>query len=93
MSYALIDTVIDAWSVKDVFTVHTQYQDTEVRSVDVVSPKGRKFQIWIDKPTGSTVAVHAWDYKNNRRDWSGPIGQLAEYLEEATRTVRNWTTS
>jgi hypothetical protein len=83
IDYSTIDEVIPSWATKHRLTLYTQYQDQEVRSVDVVSPKGRKFQIWIDPPSGGGVAVHAWDYKKQRRDWKGTTSHLAQYLEEA----------
>jgi len=91
MSYLLIDSIISKWAAKHSFTVYRQYQDEEVRSVDVVSPNGQKYQIWIDPPEG-TVAVHAWDYKKRRRDWKGSIDQLFQNLEEASQTVKSWMT-
>jgi hypothetical protein len=50
MSYAAIDPVISTWASRHSLTVYTQYKGGEVRSVDVVSSKGRKYQIWIDLP-------------------------------------------
>jgi len=90
MSYTTIDPVISAWAARHNLTVYTQYQDAEVRSVDVISSKGRKYQIWIDPPKGTTVSVHAWDYKRQRRDWNRSSDQLAQTLEEAIQTVKSW---
>lgn len=90
IDYSTIDVVISIWAAKHKLTVYTQYQDQEVRSVDVVSLKGRKFQIWVDPPSGDSVAVHAWDYKRQRRDWKGAASHLSQYLEEALRTVMTW---
>jgi translation initiation factor IF-1 len=90
MNYSTIDAFIYSWVTKHGLTVYTQYQDQEVRSVDVISHNGRKFQIWIDPPVGDSVAVHAWDYKKRRRDWKGGARQLSQYLEEALQTVTAW---
>jgi hypothetical protein len=90
IDYSTIDGVISSWVTKHRLILYTLYQDQEVRSVDVVSPKGRKFQIWIDPPNGDNVAVHAWDYKKRRRDWKGAGGNLSRYLEQALQTVTAW---
>jgi len=90
IDYSTIDVVISSWATKHRLTVYTQYHDQEVRSVDVVNSKGRKFQIWVDPPSGDSVAVHAWDYKKQRRDWKGVASHLAQFLEEAWQTVTTW---
>ena len=91
MNYVLIDPVISAWAAENQLHVCTMYKDTEVRSVDVVSKTGKKFQIWIDAPHGTQIAVHAWDYKKQRQDWSGSVSELLNYLREAMETVKSWT--
>lgn len=92
-NYSIIDTVISAWATKHSLTVYTEYQGEEVRSIDVVSPQGRKYQIWIDAPNGNSLAVHAWDYKKRRKDWNASIAQLAQTLEEALQVVKAWMAS
>lgn len=91
IDYSKVDGIIFSWARKHKLTIYTRHQDQEVRSADVVSPKGKKYQIWIDSPNGKMVAVHAWDYKKQRQDWMGPIDQLANNLEDAIRTVESWT--
>lgn len=92
MNYAAIDPIISAWAAKHSFTIYKQYRDEEVRSVNIVSPTGRKYQIWIDPPKGETVSIHAWDYKKQRQDWDGTIEQLSQNLEEASKIVCSWMT-
>jgi hypothetical protein len=81
MSYQEIDPVISVWARKYNLTIYRQYQGEEVRSVDLVSPNGKKYQVWIDLPNGKEVDIHAWNYKRQRRDWNVPIVQLAQALE------------
>jgi len=90
MSYAAIDPLISKWASTHSLTIYTQYQGEEVRSVDLISPQGRKYQIWIDLPEGRKVAIHAWDYKKSRRDWNGSVDQVTKNLEEAIQTVKSW---
>ena len=91
MNYAQIEPIINAWIKAHVLTLHTEYKDSEVCSVDVVDPAGQKFQIWIDKPKENMVSVHVWDYKKKRRDWESGCDTLAQILEEAIKVVRNWS--
>ena len=90
INYCTIDGVISVWAVRHNLTVYTHYQDQEVRSVDVISPQGRKYQIWIDPPRNNEVAVHAWDYKKRKQDWTGTTNDLSQYLEEASQTASEW---
>jgi len=90
MSYSTIDAVIKKWASDNKQVVLSQYKDCEVRSFEVFDDKGRKFQIWIDRPEGGFVDVHAWDYKKRRKDWRAPIGDLYSTLDEAFATVFQW---
>ena len=90
MNYSLIDPVIHAWTQRHGLTLFTQYQDSEVRSVDVAGKGGQKFQIWIDPPKGDRVSIHAWDYKKRRQDWDASLIDLDKYLEEVIRTALSW---
>ena len=90
MNYAKIDPTITAWARKHLFTIYTYYRDSEVRSIDIVSPQGHKYQLWIDPPTNATVAIHVWNYKRRRKDWSVRIDELVQILEEAHQTIKSW---
>ena len=90
MSYEEVDSVISAWVGKYGFTLFTEHQDCAVRSVNVVSASGQKFQIWIDRPRSGKVAVHLWDYKKQRRDWDVSVSDLAACLEAATAAAFAW---
>ena len=90
MSYTEIDPIISAWVQRHLLTLYTQYQDSEVRSVDVVDAKGRKFQIWIDPPANGKVAVHAWDYRKRKKVWNTTTGDVDDRLEDAFATVADW---
>lgn len=90
MSYAEIDPIIFAWVEKHGFCLSTEYQDSVVRSVDVVSASGLKFQVWVDIPHCGMVEVHLWDYKKRRCDWEVVIADLATCLETVASTVFLW---
>ena len=91
MSFSSIDPIIRTWATANSLAVQTTYQDSEVRSVQIVGVAGQKAQIWIDSPTGGQVSVHVWDYKKSRRDWTGAMQNLAGYLTDALITARTWT--
>jgi hypothetical protein len=91
MSYENIDPIIREWANKHKLTVYSSYQDYEVRSLDVVDEKGRKYQIWIDPPDeNGSVDVHAWDYKKRRKDYTTSTYDLGICLEQAYNTVLLW---
>ena len=97
MSYAEIDPIIRAWSQKHGFTLFERVEGdpTPVRSVYLSSPQGACFQIWIDQPRSSQVALHAADVETRddeelRQDWSVPVSSLAVALDHAVLHVREW---
>ncbi len=88
--YFLIDPVIHQWKQHYALKVLTTFRDTEVRSVTLVDARGNQFQLWIDPPADGAVGVHAWDYKQMRRDWNIPIPQLRSALDQALALVNSW---
>jgi hypothetical protein len=90
MSYQKIDPIISEWAKSYNLTVYRQHQGEDIRSVDVISSIGKKYQVWVDLPVDKKVAIHAWDYKNQRRDWNVPVEQLEQALNEAVQTVKQW---
>jgi len=88
--YSAIDPAIEAWRTRHSLPLSTSFKDTEVRTTELVSATGERFQIWIDPPNPQEVGVHAWDYKKMRRDWNVPITQLGAALDESVRVVRGW---
>lgn len=90
MSYATIDPIIERWANNHDLTLYTKYQDSEVRSITMVAVSGRKFQIWIDQPSGGSVGVHVWDYKKRRKDWKINANALDVTLEKALQTGKGW---
>ena len=89
-NYSTIDLAISAWVEKNNLSLFTQYQDSEVRSVEIIGDNGRKFQVWIDCPQGNMVAVHVWDYKKMRQDWEVNMSELSCFLDNAINTARSW---
>jgi hypothetical protein len=90
MSYAEIDPIIFAWIEKHHFTLFTEYKDSAVRSIEVVSASGQKFQIWLDRPASGKVSIHLWDFRKKRCDWEVAIADLATCLELVAATVFEW---
>lgn len=90
MSYSLIDPIISTWASKNKLKVYNKYKDIEVRSINLVSPEGLNFQIWIDQPLNNKVSVHVWDYKKQRKDWCVHTSDLIDCLEKANATIKDW---
>lgn len=88
LSYAEIDPVLFAWAKKHRLGVFTSFKDEEVRSVEVVSEVGDRYQIWVDIPSNGTVSIHTWDLKRRRRDWTVAIANLEKSLDDS-RGVMN----
>jgi len=43
MSYKILDPILEHWVKTHSLHVHTIYKDEEVRSIDIVSPAGKRF--------------------------------------------------
>lgn len=92
MSYQAIDGVIGQWAVRHGLHVATRYQDTEVRSVDVISSHGgAKCQIWIEAPDQQgRVDVNVWNYRNRRTRYRAERDELSAVLERAYGQAMEW---
>jgi hypothetical protein len=62
-----------------------------VRSIEVVSESGKRYQIWLDAPDErKEIALHAWDYKKRKVDVKSSLSDLDEKLEEIYTKVMSW---
>ena len=89
-SYSAVDPIIDAWGIRHSLHIYTLFKDEQVRSTELVSPAGKRVQIWVDPPKEQSVGVHAWDFKDLRHQVNVPLSQLGEALDESVRVVRRW---
>lgn len=98
MTYAQIDSTINAWVEKHKFVLFTKYegrQEPEFRAVYLSSNLGECCQIWIEKPESGQVAVHIRDIETRMdeevsKDWVVPMSELEGTLEEAVSFVQAW---
>jgi hypothetical protein len=90
MSYEAIDAPLARWAADHRLHVGTKYRDEEVRSIDIVSQKGRRYQLWIDPPRDGGIAIHAWDYKKRRADFDVLVNDLPLALDEALVEIGKW---
>ena len=88
--YSSLDPIIDSWKKRHGLHVYTRYQDSEVRTTNVVSTTGERFQIWLGLPENDQISVHAWDYETRKREWHVSTSQLNSALEDALKTVKAW---
>ena len=82
-SYTLVDPAIRDWCRRHSLFLLTDYKDYDVRSVDVVSSRGRKCQVWIDPPEHGAVTVHIWPYGPPHERLTTSIEDFAKTLEQA----------
>lgn len=83
MSYVSLDPTIKNWATAHNLTVSTAYKDGEVRSIELMNPRGKRCQIWIDPPDDKgRVGVHAWDYQKMRKDSMVQMSALSTCLED-----------
>jgi hypothetical protein len=91
MSYDKIDSILIPWADSRRLHIHTDFKDVEVRSIDIVSPKGERFQIWIDEPDNKgNTAVHVWNMKKRKKDYSATLSSFLDQLEVAYQQVLGW---
>ncbi len=91
MSYSILDSVLNAWAINHGLHIQTAFKDVEVRSIDILSPAGKRFQLWLDEPDleGDTN-IHVWDMRKKRRDFPASRASLQDQLEIAYQHVKNW---
>jgi hypothetical protein len=90
MRYVDLDPILGPWAHSHGLYVSTVYRDDEVRFVDVVSPAGRRYQLWLDVSSGDRVGVHVWDFKKRRQDFVTSISELNATLDRALSAMRTW---
>jgi hypothetical protein len=94
MGYERINDVLEAWAGRHALHLFKRYKGSEVRSVEIVSIAGERYQIWIDKPDmNGLIGIHIWDFKRRgrRADFLVSIVDLNEYLENARDIAMAWS--
>ncbi len=89
MSYQSIDAALSSWARGHNLHLSTEYKDEPVRSLDVVSARGRKVQIWVDPPSAGRVTVHVWDYRHRQEEASGDQNELIDLLVRRIHTLED----
>ena len=91
MSYSAVDLVLHDWTSRKGLRIYKLYKDTEVRSIEIVSPQGKRFQLWIDEPSQTgDIGIHIWDMKKKRKDYSASSASFENVLEEAYKQAQSW---
>lgn len=91
MDYNEIDPILEEWARSNNLHVFKMDREMEVRSIEVVSREGKRFQIWVDLPNSKNkIGVHVWDYKKKRQDYLTSPNELTDCLEKAYLTVKTW---
>jgi hypothetical protein len=91
MSYSTVDPILECWAKTHGLIIHKIFKDVEVRSIEIVSPHGKRFQIWIEEPDqAGNTCVHVWDMKKKKRDFTANKTSLKNSLEEAYQQAQSW---
>jgi len=91
MSYEMLDPILERWAREHNLHVSTIYKDEEVRSIGVVSPHGKSFQLWLDEPEGNgRTVVHVWDYRKRRCDFAAGMSDFESQLERGYSEIKSW---
>jgi hypothetical protein len=87
MNFAQVDPTISSWSARNNIPLATRYQDTEVRSFQLVGPAGRA-QLWVE--VNGRICVQVWDYRKRRQTLTATPTTLAAALDQALALARTW---
>jgi len=90
MNVAPIDAEISRWAHQRGLTVATGYKDEEVRSVQLVDERGRRYQIWVEDLGNGQYRAVAWDYSKRRSEHDSYPAGFLDALEAAYQQVRVW---
>jgi len=90
MAHGAIDGLLNDWADANRLQVSTDYRDEEVRSLDLVSRKGKRYQIWLDAPRNGRVGVHVWNYKERRVDLDIAQTELIAALDTVLSAAHQW---
>jgi len=92
MSYLKIDPILKRWACDNDLHIYTSHQDYDIRSLDIVSPSGKRFQLWIDElDVNEKSTVHIWDFKKKRKDYQCDLNVLVDNLNMAYRKIIDWS--
>lgn len=70
--------------------MQTIYKESTVRSFDIVSKNGVRYQLWIDSIKDGEVTIKAWDYKKRTMQVTGKVPEALQLLEHAYFRVKEW---
>lgn len=91
MSYLIVDPILNGWAKAQGLHIHNIYQDIEVRSINIVSPQGKRFQLWVDEPDQvGNIEVHIWDMRKKRKDYVATHKSLRDKLDTAYQQAQSW---
>jgi hypothetical protein len=94
--YEAINSVHDTWAEANGLSWCREYQDTEVRTFYLGSPRRDRVQVAVDVPEGERTIVRVGQ---NRRalsrlarlaDFPTPVADLPEALNRAWETAKEW---
>ena len=90
LTYEPFDNALNEFALRRNLHVCTHHRDDEVRSIDLVSGRGERAQIWLQLYQFGGVQLHAWDYAERRWSSATDSASLPQALEQAYEVIVSW---
>ena len=88
--FKIIDDQLNLWAKPKKLHIYTQYKDVEVRSIDIVTPKGNKYQLWLEICPKHIIEVCVWDYGKLSARYKTTYDIFTETLDIARDMISFW---
>ena len=87
MNFSQVDPTIHAWARANNLPLSIRYQDSDVRSFELVGPSGRA-QLWVE--VNEQIKVCVWDFRKRKEFFVTELSGLDAALDRAARLARPW---
>lgn len=89
MDFTQVDKLFEDWAKENSLPISKSYQDSEVRSVNIVT-SAKKWQLWLEPNTvDNSCTVKYWDYARQSHEITVPVSQLHSTLNTITKSILN----
>lgn len=85
----ILDEKLDFWVRKNSLSLNRSYKDEEVRSINIVSNSGNKYQIWIEL-NKKEIIINVWNYKNLKTEYKTILDLFTDTLDRAKDITNLW---
>ncbi len=88
--YSKIDPALNEWIEHKSLYLQKEYKGEEVRSINYVTEKGNKYQIWLTPSKRNIVKITVWDYKKNKVVFEVENRFIQSSLNECISIINSW---